>query len=261
MAIYYHISLNLFHNGEFYPRIPYDRYSSEDNAMKRVCVSDSVMGCFNAIPDEQLFTCDHHGYFKLFEIDTDALGICEKSIIKPLTLYEEKGVFDALLTNEHWILTDFVVPKEKQSICKLTWSDDCPTAALTYSQLKKLSSLLAKEMPLPTSTHDLFEELTEYVNTSDISHVEELLGEGLVNSRNIIECGAIKSHSDKHQTLYLEIIDSDHFNGTFNPFLKQLAINRILQNEVEITVPPNVDIADLLIAHYSYLEGHSLNKI
>lgn len=257
MATYYHISLDLSHNGNFSPKVPRDRYTTEDSYTKRVCVSDSIAGCLNAIPDGLLFTEEYHGYFKLFEIETDKLGISNNEIVQPLSLYENNGVYDALLTGEHWILSAFNVPKEKQFICNLMWHEDFSRISLTLEQLNKLRLSLGNDFDLSSSPKELFEELFEYANRAIISDLEERIGETVANARDITDYGMIKSYSNQHQDVYLPIVNGVDFKDKLKVYLNEDIIVKTLVHEIHLSVPPYVNIEHLLIAHHEYLEQFS----
>lgn len=257
MATYYHVSLDLSHNGNFSPKVPRDRYTTEDSYTKRICVSDSIAGCLNAIPDGLLFTEEYHGYFKLFEINTEELGISDNEIVQPLSLYENNGVYDALLTGEHWILSGFNVPKEKQFICNLMWHEDFSRISLTPNQLGKLRQSLGGDIDASLSPKELFEELFEYANRASTSDLEERIGETVANARDITDYGMIKSFSNQHQDVYLPIVSGVDFTEKLNAYLNKDIIVKTFVNEIHLTVPPYVNIELLLIAHHEYLEQFS----
>lgn len=115
------MSTNLFHDGVFFPRVPQSRHPlGEDDKTPRVSVSTSVAGCFTAIPgggDELDWLLKKQaGIFKLFQINTEKLGILNDQIIPPSTLFQNHSVIDATFSNEHWILTSFEVPTEDSHI-------------------------------------------------------------------------------------------------------------------------------------------------
>lgn len=124
MAVFYHVSPDLKHNGEFIPRVPYNRHEEmEDNKTHRVCVSPSIEGCLTAIPGGGsgfLDLCEEQrGYFLLFRIDTEKLGIPQENIISDEELFQKDLVRDADISKEHWITCPFTVPKEDKIIIKI----------------------------------------------------------------------------------------------------------------------------------------------
>lgn len=124
----YHVSLDLTHSGVFSPRIPVNRMESEDAITARTCVADSIDGCLTASPfgahylSESLL--ETNDCMKVFVIDTDKLELTLSDIAFPDTLYQSGQVDDAYITNEHWILKEFIVPPEDQMIVKVTGIDD-----------------------------------------------------------------------------------------------------------------------------------------
>ncbi|MDF2881308.1 MAG: hypothetical protein K0R54_1865 [Clostridiaceae bacterium] len=129
MAIFYHISTELNHNGQFEPRIPEHRHKDAENIeIKRVCVAPSLEDCLTAIPNGGMrlesYDIDRRGYFLVITIDTDKLGISSQSIITSEELYEKDYVRDANITNEHWITCSFTVSQEDMFIIKLNgWQE------------------------------------------------------------------------------------------------------------------------------------------
>ncbi|EEM25301.1 hypothetical protein CQ064_09095 [Bacillus sp. MYb78] len=129
MSIFYHISMDLQHSGEFVPRIPSCRHQDkEDDVTNRICVSRTIDDCLSAIPSggahlEEL-NIEQRGYYKVFKIDTEKLGIEDSDIVSSDVLYQEDLVRDAEVTNEHWILKGFQVAKEDSYIIKLiAWEE------------------------------------------------------------------------------------------------------------------------------------------
>lgn len=136
MAIYYHISNNLEHNGKFHVQIPRCKHQlKEDTNTKRICVSKTIDGCFTSIPeggcDLDETNSSREGIYKLFTIDTDKLGLNEDDIIDSSVLFEKDLVRDADFTDECWILKDFEISEEDCELIKLIhWNesvvDDIP---------------------------------------------------------------------------------------------------------------------------------------
>jgi len=127
--IVYHISKDVTHDGVFEPRIPDNRMDNEDAESKRVCVSTSIAGCFTSMPmgasQLDVTNVEQKGYYKLFTIDTDKLGIPSSSIVTSQVLHEEDLVRDAEHTDEVWLLDGFTVPDEDQTlICLLDWQEE-----------------------------------------------------------------------------------------------------------------------------------------
>ncbi|WP_283747872.1 hypothetical protein [Bacillus thuringiensis] len=129
MSIFYHISTDLQHSGEFVPRIPSCRHQDkEDDVTNRICVSRTIDDCLSAIPSggarlEEL-NIEQRGYYKVFKIDTEKLGIEDSDIVSSDVLYQEDLVRDADVTNEHWILKGFQVAEEDSYLIKLiAWEE------------------------------------------------------------------------------------------------------------------------------------------
>jgi hypothetical protein len=129
MAIFYHVSTDVHHSGVFEPRIPECRHKDqEDSTTPRISVAPTIEDCFTAIPNggshlEEL-NMEQRGYYLVFRIDTEKLGISEEHIISSDFLFQNDLVRDAEITNEHWITTPFVVPEEDRFMIKLiSWEE------------------------------------------------------------------------------------------------------------------------------------------
>lgn len=117
---FYHVSQDIHHDGVFTPRIPSrdSRMDGEDIENERICVSRTLAGCFSAFPgggsrlDE--LNEKQRGYYKVFEIDTEKLGIADEHILSSEMLFESGKVEDACFTDECWIMIPFTIS-----------SDDC----------------------------------------------------------------------------------------------------------------------------------------
>lgn len=120
MTLFYHISSDLHHNGEFTPRIPSTRAKNEDTTLPRICVSRTIEGAVSAIPGggtrlDELITAND-GFLKLFIFDSDVLDLNDDNMIDSDTLYEKGLVHDAIITDEYWITVPVTVPESHQQI-------------------------------------------------------------------------------------------------------------------------------------------------
>lgn len=123
MPIFYHVSTNIHHDGTFIPRIPQNRHEDENDTIPRVCVSSTIEGCFTAMPNGgyslDMLNISTSGLYLIFRIDTDKLGILPDNIYTSDVLYQRDLVRDADLSDEHWITSSFIVPKEEQTVILL----------------------------------------------------------------------------------------------------------------------------------------------
>jgi hypothetical protein len=138
LAIYYHISTNLNHDRSFTPRIPQFRHQDqEDDSRPRVSVAPSIENCLTAIPNGGIhldeLSSQLRGYFLVFRIDTEKLGISEDDIVTSQTLFEKDWVRDADVTDEYWIMKSFEVPEEDCFLIKLIAWDESSADILPHS--------------------------------------------------------------------------------------------------------------------------------
>lgn len=130
MMIFYHVSNFLYHSAYFYPRIPRYRHPmGEDKKTPRISVGSNIDDCFSAIPGGgralRRFRFKQRGYFLLYRINTEKLGIKEENIIYAEELEQEKKVFDVSLTKENWITVPFTVPPEDQFLIQVQdWKEE-----------------------------------------------------------------------------------------------------------------------------------------
>ena len=148
--ILYHLSTNLFHSGDFSPRIPQKRINDENDYTPRVCVSNSIEGCLSSFPEggnnlDSILDLQK-GYLCLMKIDTQALNIPNSNIITPDTLYKNEDVIDATFTGEHWITTAFKVPKEDQQWIKLISYDSFLRTIASPASTKEIYQLYNKKI-------------------------------------------------------------------------------------------------------------------
>lgn len=138
---FYHISTDLTHNGIFIPRIPTItanfKDKKEDKTIPRICVGKSLADCFSAMPNGNsrldILAEEQKGLFKVFEIDTEKLGITKKDILDDKYLFNKDLVRDALHTNENWILKRIKVPKEDSYIILLeNWIEESEDIVPAY---------------------------------------------------------------------------------------------------------------------------------
>lgn len=125
--ILYHISTDVKKDGHFTPRIPRHTMGNENREQLRVCAAPSIQACFTGLPGggHQLvnLNAQQDGFFKLFRINTEKLGISDEDILTPVQLTEHGWVPDAKYTLEHWISVPFTVAEEDSFVIILNrWS-------------------------------------------------------------------------------------------------------------------------------------------
>lgn len=138
MAIYYHVSTALRHDGVFTPRIPDIRHKEqEDASTHRVSVAPTIEDCLTAIPNgggrlDELNEAQR-GYYLIVKVDTEKLGIQEQDIVLSDTLYERDLVRDADFTKEVWITTPFKVEQEDMFLILLKKWQEKPKDVFPYA--------------------------------------------------------------------------------------------------------------------------------
>lgn len=104
---FYHVSMDIdLEKREFIPRIPEHRCEGENDTLKRVSVSTSLIDAIGAFPYKEIFVnrnilLNSYGYLSYYEILNKNLEYKGYEDLKDL-------VPDAHITKEHWILNKFV---------------------------------------------------------------------------------------------------------------------------------------------------------
>lgn len=134
--ILYHVTTDLQHDGKFTPWVPKTGMKTENKTINRVCVAPTIEGCLTSMPSGSYSLTETlektMGQLKVFVIDTEKLGIQNSEIVKPQQLYQSKWVDDAYLTDEHWILSPFVVEEEDSYIINVASYEEKWEAVLDY---------------------------------------------------------------------------------------------------------------------------------
>ena len=96
----YHIAMGWTEISKlFVPRVPETRAYGEDDVTKRICLSTSIEGCFNAMANKPY---QSNTKITLYEVNTDDYVSYEK-------LYSTGKVYDAYLTHECWYLQPIIM--------------------------------------------------------------------------------------------------------------------------------------------------------
>lgn len=115
----YHLStdLNEPRVKTFIPRIPVVN-DYEDTTIPRVCLSDNLIGCIQAIVGYSELLSDK-GIFRLYEVETSKLQ--ETRIVHPETVFSKYGVGDALENREYWYLDSVTMKSKDYKIISYKW--------------------------------------------------------------------------------------------------------------------------------------------
>lgn len=124
----YHISYDKVRNNTFMPRVPKQRAPGEDKKIKRVCFSDSIEGCFSAMPQGgqslrgYLQICAKKGlppFVYLYQLD-EKIEKVERMSPKQISRY----CCDSLLTGENWILEKITIKPRVIEIAEAHFNDE-----------------------------------------------------------------------------------------------------------------------------------------
>lgn len=98
----YNVSFNLDNiDNVIEPRIPESAAEDENKTFARVCLTDSVEHCMQAIASDNR---DIRVGVQIIVRSVDTKDLCKKTLVKPETLFRHRLVPDALENNEYWYL-------------------------------------------------------------------------------------------------------------------------------------------------------------
>ncbi|WP_088362989.1 hypothetical protein [Bacillus cereus] len=253
--VYYHITTDLEHTGYFEPRIPENAFDFESKTFNRICVSDSIEGCFNAVPCLDEFSADGIGYFKVFEIVPEELGLTDNDIVGPEYLYKNENMHDALITNEHWITKPFQVPKEKQTVCKMSFFEETSRVIIPFTLAEQIKKDFTKEIVMYKKERLLATE--ETISYTDIfMFYEEELADRKLYEKSLFSVPAVydlefyREKSEDAQELWFsgeqltDVLEYVQFN------FPDLTVNKECEQEFSIVIPAHTNVKSIFLYDY-----------
>ena len=103
--------------GVFKPRVPDLTMISEDKETKRICLSNTLVGCINAVDwvgelseDGNMLTGNSLYSKPIIVYEFEQSDILEGNLLDPSYLVENNLVKDAYTTNEFWVVNQDLVP-------------------------------------------------------------------------------------------------------------------------------------------------------
>ena len=129
VILLFHVNRENYLIEKFIPRIPMLSVNEKEPKINRVCVSDTVDGCFssvfiggNQLQFTQYLNCfdnegfneekDNGKYARFYIYVFDSNEVEDNNLLDYNCLYENKFVEDCLITREHWILNQEITPIE-----------------------------------------------------------------------------------------------------------------------------------------------------
>ena len=115
----YHISgyIDNLKEKKFIPRIPKCKMDFENKSIKRICFSDSILGCLKSLPEygngvgsksNMKLKLGIPIFFDVYTIDSEDVN----KIYSPEFLFKNNYVKDSLKTKEYWVLSEVTAKKE-----------------------------------------------------------------------------------------------------------------------------------------------------
>ena len=240
MAIYYHVSTELEHDGVFTPRIPDTRHKQqEDVTIGRVSVAPSIEDCFTAIPNgggrlDEL-NIMQRGYYLVVKVDTEKLGIQKEDMIFSEELYKKDLVRDADFTNEVWITKPFKVEAEDMFLIQLKDWEENPVDVFPHSIFE------IADRDYEGDTHEAYSDIYHEhvpcsIAISDVEFVEAIVQE------------------DMEITLYTE---NDYEEEELSEFVKEHYNADIAEanfGELSFMVKENSNLSKLFLYHREIID-------
>lgn len=256
----YHISFDLKHTGEFFPRIPEDTFDFECKETKRICASDTIEGCLGAVPDTFRIEDEEIKYIKIFEIIPAELGLLEKDVISSEVLYKKGLLHDSIITGEHWITKPFKVPANRQTIHKMCGVECFSKLALPFKLAEQLKTKYYNE--ILEFKEDFIGDLESTISHLDVvNYAEWELQEALekldiqiVNVHTVGHYGTYKEYSNEEQEIFFDGSPS-HINNIIEMVMQRINGARVTKNykdQCYIYFPKHSDLKEIFLYDYEY---------
>lgn len=143
------------------PRIPYTAGDGEDKTQERVCFSDSLNRCIEAIgPCER----DMHIGSTFYVRSVDTSDMNAESIITPQELFDRELVPDALEIHEYWYLKEIPVKLNKAKVINFSFEFDLAWTCIRLQDLQQIVSKLGVSGINTVSSKQLYEKVNHYFN-------------------------------------------------------------------------------------------------
>lgn len=136
--ILYHVSdrIDRVSEKEFTPRVPNSvGCCGEDKTIPRICFSTSIEKCITAIG----LDTDMQEYITVYTLDTSDIDESAQ-ILKPNILASSKLVYDAVETDEHWILCPVKLKPKYYRILEAVWDipNGCKSKSIVYLSIESV---------------------------------------------------------------------------------------------------------------------------
>lgn len=267
MAVFYHVSRDLNHNGYFEPRIPQSRHAElEDSSTPRVSVSTTIEGCLTGIPGGagsfEETNEDNRGYYLIFKIDTELLGIPEEFIKTSSELYQTDCVQDALHTDEHWIMTSFQVSDQsKKTVVIDTWKEEVETEDF-YDIPSKVYNLAMSEFDREIETSFDMSEFDREIETAWQKIYGDYSTPPMVSIITNVDENEIDdlNSGDEVSLFYVDDEEKEFLNQQLMKRESILEWEDGINKDIIVTIKQPFNLTDLIQEHWSYVKNTVTNE-
>ena len=171
----FHISMDIKEKIKlFTPRIPERIYDGENNTIKRICFSDTVINCMKAIY-VPLFTTGSKImiYKKSFDYN-------DKYLIHPEEIYNKGYVKDAKANHEYWYLKPITIIGELHEITSIDYEPCIQWEAVSVNEIKDVIKELAEDDKDLKSVADMNYAKSKYYYDEFIKICEKKIKQGYI---------------------------------------------------------------------------------
>ncbi|WP_458459166.1 hypothetical protein [Pseudobutyrivibrio sp.] len=144
--ILYHVSPDLRNLDKvFYPQIPTNLIKDEDRITPRVCFSDSIEGCVNAMGNAQRFIDEKTGKAE-FVLFVFKCNLDDNNLISWKELYESGRVPDAAINHEYWYTKEIRLRGKRFEILNMldAYTNPRVMKIIPYKYRGKIENVLEK---------------------------------------------------------------------------------------------------------------------
>jgi hypothetical protein len=161
----YHVSFDIDNTETlFKPRIPAALSDDEDHKTPRICLTDSIEHCLQAMASEYRHNLSFGSAITVYSIDTDSLA--PDKLIYPEALVKSGLVPDAIENSEYWYLENISFTRKIMRVDSFEYNYEIALSCINISDIRDIIRTEIPELNLPTdaSTQELYNIAMDYAH-------------------------------------------------------------------------------------------------
>lgn len=169
--ILYHVSFDTENTDcYFYPRVPFAISVQEDQITPRICLSDSIEHCLQAVAEEYRRDLTPGCRLAVYSIDSD--DIDPSFLIFPEELFEKRLVPDAMENQEYWALEGLYMQRELVRVKDFSYEYTLAFSCMKSADVRTIIMGILPELTLPDtdSAEWLYQAATDYMREYGMYH-------------------------------------------------------------------------------------------